>query len=120
MLKVNLWSEKGKETALVPEYYTVEKVLDHFQVCSVGLNISVNGIRLGAGGFDRELRELSDGAEVCIEVFPDKGAKETDPVPAPIPAPMCRGLSGIKAALLKAKEALEEAIKAVEEEELPF
>ena len=120
MLKINLLSTTGKETVLLPEEYTLRQALEQVETYMPGFIVAVNGARVEADDLDRHLRELSDGPEMCIKAFPDREAKETAPVPDAAPIPANGGLGTIKAALLKAKEALEEAIKAVEEEELPF
>ncbi len=116
MIKVMMMSIFGQKTDLFSEHTSLRDVFNRFHVECVG---TANGVELQEEDFDKSLLTFSEDAEVAITAV-QKSKKEEETIPEPGPVIVNCTHNEVKEALLKVKEALDAALMALEEEELPF
>ena len=116
MIKVMMMSFFGRKTELFSEHIPLRDVFGRFHAECAG---TANGTELQEEDFDKPLLTFCEDDEVIINAFPKK-EKESEMIPEPGPAIVRCTHNEVKETLLKVKEALDAALKALEEEELPF
>ena len=116
MIKVMMMSFFGRKTELFSEHTPLRDVFSRFHVECAG---TANGNELQKEDFDKPLLTFSEDDEVMIKAFPKK-EKVSERIPEPGPVIVHCTHNEVKEAPLKVKKALDAALKALEEEELPF
>lgn len=113
MTKVTMLADTGRKVDLFPDNTRLREVLEHFQESSIG---TANAEPVLEEDLDKPLYAFARDAEVTLTTFPrpEEGGET-----AWIPEGKTR--DEIREMLLKAKEEVETALKALEEEgEMPF
>ena len=105
MIKVILTTQSGRYVELLPEHMPLREVFDQFNT-GEAVN-AVNGVALYEEDMDKPLREFSRNEEVCISFCAELAEGDNSPAEMTVLNP---SQARIHEALLRARQALEEAI----------
>lgn len=109
MIKVILSTQSGRCVELLPEHMPLREVFDQFHAGDA-VN-AVNGVALYEEDMDRLLREFSRNEEVYISFCAEPAERDNSPAEMTVLSP---SEAGIHEALLRAQQALAEAISMLE------